>query len=331
MDIVNKNPVAVTTAFVMRYAKSVFVDTQKIEKIAREWARKKIKPPIWHSPFHFSSADSKSLLVYLIVLDSLNFCFWVDSTGSPQVHRRKWHYLYKSKKYSGYFGLAIALKTWFEKNPDKANFEHLSRISWKEFCEIFQGGKNLLFMKKRWEIVRSVSRVFIKKYGGDPRRFVKKAKRKFSLLVPLITKELPSFNDIAVYKGRKIFLLKRAQILAGDIWGAFGGRGIGTFDDLEYLTAFADYKLPQILQYWGVLKYSPALIGKIRNKVLIPAGSRVEIEIRTATVLAVEYLRDALRRNGIKMTAYHIDWILWNESKRIKLPLPHHLTRTIFY
>lgn len=40
-------------------------------------------------------------------------------------------------------------------------------------------------------------------------------------------------------RGREVWLLKRAQIFVGDVWGAFGGRGCGAFHDIGCLTAFA--------------------------------------------------------------------------------------------
>ena len=33
-----------------------------------------------------------------------------------------------------------------------------------------------------------------------------------------------------------MFLYKRAQIFAGDLWGAFGGTGLGAFHDVDRLT-----------------------------------------------------------------------------------------------
>ncbi len=325
MDTMVANPVRMTTGYVMRRARQVSINLERVQEIAREWVRKKVRPPRWQNFFHLERADDKTFLVYLIILDSLNFCFWNTDK------KRKWKFSHERKAHSGYFGLALALKVWFEGHPDKANFEHLSKISLREFCAILQGGAGLLFLKKRWEIVQEVSRVFVKKYGGDPVRFARKARGKFSRLVPQIARELPSFNDAAVYEGKKIWLLKRAQILAGDIWGAFRGRGVGKFSDLDYLTAFPDYKLPQILREWGALRYSAALRRKIKNRVLISAGSKAEVEIRSATVQAVEFLKRALLRHGIALAACRIDWILWNESKRVEPPAPHHLTKTIFY
>ena len=188
-----ENPVRKTTRFVLENAKDVVIDHAEIEKIAREWAKKKIKAPLWQNPLHLSphlpgiprgsaagmnkrrrnsssgvqhpagrwgdlsNTDEKTLLTYLFILDSLNFCFWAKDKI------KKWHYLYKGKRYSGYFALAATLKAWFEKNPEKANFKYFSKISRKEFCEMFQGGKNLLFLTKRWKILRSVSRVFVRR------------------------------------------------------------------------------------------------------------------------------------------------------------------------
>ncbi len=44
------------------------------------------------------------------------------------------------------------------------------------------------------------------------------------------------------HRGRQVFFYKRAQIFAGDLWGAFGGRGYGEFQDIAQLTMFADYR-----------------------------------------------------------------------------------------
>jgi hypothetical protein len=104
-------------------------------------------------------------------------------------------------------------------------------------------------------------------------------------------------RDQAVYRGRQVFLYKRAQIFAGDLYGAYGGRGLGAFDDIHRITMFADYRcevwgrhtmdwlvlcccvihtfpypvlsppyfprVPVVLHVMGILKYSPALKGKV--------------------------------------------------------------------
>jgi hypothetical protein len=142
---------------------------------------------------------------------------------------------------------------------------------------------------------------------------------------------LPYFNDVAIYKGQKIHFLKRAQILSAEIWAAFRGQGIGKFKDLDYLTGFADYKVPQILNYLGVLNYSEKLNKKIENKVLIKKGSKEEVEIRGCMLAAIECLHNELVLRGKEIPVFLIDHILWNKTQEIKLDNNYHLTKTIFY
>ncbi len=75
---------------------------------------------------------------------------------------------------------------------------------------------------------------------------------------------------------------------------AFEGKGLGTISDFDQLTAFADYKLPQLLRYQGVMVYIPELAAPVDAYQEIVAGSAPEIEIRAGTVWAVELLRRAL-------------------------------------
>jgi hypothetical protein len=280
------------------------------------------------------------MIDYLVVLDTLNFCFWIRGG--------RWSINYNGEQHNGYFALSLALKEYFEKYQERLDWDYFSRISFREFSEILQGGANLMFLKKRWQILRAVAAVLIKKYGGGADEFIASANGSAAKLVEKTHKELPSFDDAAAYGGRKIYFLKRAQILAVDIHAALNpvrnrarpgraisngvnGSGLGRLDDLDYFTAFADYKLPQILRHYRVLEYSPRLRDKIDKQILIPAGSREEVEIRAAIVWVVEYLKDELEKLGRKFYAFEIDWILWNKSREEKIDKPYHLTKTIFY
>ncbi|MGB9598678.1 MAG: queuosine salvage family protein, partial [Minisyncoccales bacterium] len=186
-------------------------------------------------------------------------------------------------------------------------------------------------LEKRWRMLKSVSRFFLEKYKNRPKNFVLSGQSDCSLLLKKIYSEVPYFDDWAFYKNKKIYFLKRAQLLISDIWGAFEGKGLGYFKNLDYLTAFADYKLPQILQSLGILEYSPKLLLKIKNGQLIKSGSLLEIEIRAATVAAVEFLKEELRKRGKKVFSFQLDWLLWEKSQKEKMALPYHLTKTIFY
>jgi len=299
-----------------------------VAELARRWRKKGLPEyDLWPKDSHFHSSDAKKLLTYLIVLSAGHFCLWA-SDG-----RRRWGMIKSGKKITGFFGYALALKRFFENRPHEATFEYFARISLREFKRMVGGGGGLQMLERRWEVLRAVSKVFLEGYDSDPTRFVELARGKSSKLVPKIAKELPSFDDSvgSDVTNSKIYFWKRAQILVGDIHLAFHRRGLGSFSDLEYLTALADYKLPQILNYWGILEYDAELADKIRQKRCLGAGCREEVEIRSTAIWAIEYLKEELAKLGIERTSLEIDWLVWNESKRIKMPAAHHRTRTIYY
>ncbi|HYN89537.1 MAG TPA: queuosine salvage family protein, partial [Ardenticatenaceae bacterium] len=129
-----------------------------------------------------------------------------------------------------------------------------------------------------------------------------------------------------------VFLYKRAQIFAGDLWGSFGGQSWGRFHDVADLTMFADYRVPQLLRQQGVLRYGPRLAAAVDTGRQLPAGSDVEIEIRAATIQAVERLRERLAALGHPLTSLTLDWLLWQEGEARQRELkPHHRTLTIYY
>lgn len=158
-------------------------------------------------------------------------------------------------------------------------------------------------------------------------------------LLKLIYNYFPSFRDESEYKGKKVTFLKRAQILIADIWGCFEGKGLGRFDDIDQLTMFADYRIPQVLHYFGVLKYSSVLTEKLKENNLIENGHPFEVEIRSASIHAIELVREQLSMMMIGSKApnsIQIDFYLWGyrrtNSKQIDdQHSPFHRVRCIYY
>ena len=151
-------------------------------------------------------------------------------------------------------------------------------------------------------------------------------------LARLIVSHFPSFRDEAWYKGEKVFFWKRAQIFVSDVFAAFGGKQWGRFEDMDRLSAFADYKLPQVLRELGILSYRPELATRIEALEHLEAGSEEEVEIRAMTVWAVERLREEFLRRGKPLTSPQIDGWLWGLGQMDDFRKhPYHRCRTIFY
>ncbi|KCV68329.1 hypothetical protein H696_05246 [Fonticula alba] len=177
-------------------------------------------------------------------------------------------------------------------------------------------------------------------------------------------------------------LLKRAQILVADTWAAVSGRGPAAFvpASIQKLTMFADNRVPQALRHIGMLQIvAPPLEARLRRSAqagpssaggaagsassasgygaaygrgaafgrdaYLDAGSSAEIEIRAASVVAVDRLRAEMqqtlaqaaqhgRRSAPTVTALQIDYLLWEWAKRdaaAMADISTHRTRTTNY
>ena len=100
----------------------------------------------------------------------------------------------------------------------------------------------------RLQTLREVGKGLQKHWDGQFARAVEAAGGSAVRLVTMVADQFGSFRDIARWNGKPVPILKRAQILAVDLAATFSHDRWGKFDDLQALTAFADYKLPQILR-----------------------------------------------------------------------------------
>ena len=75
------------------------------------------------------------------------------------------------------------------------------------------------------------------------------------------------------------------------------------------------------------MEYSEELTKLIANETVIEHGSVFEVEIRAATVIAVEQIKEIL-----KLKTIEVDWILWQLGEQQKDTInKHHRTLSIYY
>lgn len=309
-----ENPVREGCAWVTQGATWVRLERGALHGLARRLLDQPLPP--WEGPQHFRGEEELTLR-YLLVLDALNFCFWPD---------KSWSVLGPNgERFTGYFALAYALRRAAELFPDFFAPRSLIGTSEDKLREVLG---EIPLLRWRARATQEVGQTLLK--FGSAKVFFSAARGSCRRLVELLTAHLPSFRDAAVYQGREILFHKRAQLLAADLYGAFSGEGPGKLLDLPWLTAFADYKLPQILRAEGVLVIRPKLAGRIDRRELIQAGSPEEVELRAATVAAVEALASQSEKLGRPLRAFEVDWLLWHLAQA-PLPFPHHRTLTCFY
>jgi hypothetical protein len=314
-----------TTRHVVEKSRLVRIEPEALRRLSRELATGSVQIPGWDNAHHFRG-DDEATLAYLIALDAMNFCFW------PPPGRDKWEISRERSTYSGYYALSVSLKKALESGMPITDARFLASLTIDQMQEVLSGRGVLQLIDQRLENLRELGRVLRENYDGKASKLVAAARCSAVALARLLATNFSSFRDEAEYQGERVFFYKRAQLLAADIHGAFGGKGWGGFGDMEKLTAFADYKLPQVLRHAGVLGYAAPLAERIDGLICLDPGSPEEVEIRANTIWAVELMRQEMERLGRKLMAYEIDWILWNLGQDDEFrQKPYHRTVTIFY
>ena len=137
-------------------------------------------------------------------------------------------------------------------------------------------------------MLRKAGQILVSEYSSSVVELITQADKSAARLVNLLTSHFPPFNDIHTYQGKEVHLHKRAQILVADLWACFNGTSYGEFHDIDRLTMFADYRLPQMLHSLGCLWYSPRLESKIKRKEELKGGEDLQNEIRGCSIWSVE-------------------------------------------
>ena len=317
------NPVLESTRYVMQNSKHVKINEEKIEEFCNGYKGLRMEHWLKDAPFDLLKLGDDERLTYLLVFNSINFSYW----GEP-----KWTVSYRGKDYDGAWGMIVGLGRAIENGAPLLDPIYLSSLSQDDFCEIFKGNVDIPLAENRLEILREVGKVLVDRFRGRSPRVIEEAGYDALKLVDILTGCFPSFEDHSLYDRRIIYFNKRAQLLVSDIYHVFDGKGIGGIGNMDRLTAFADYKIPQSLRKLGILCYTDDLGSRVDALSQIPKGSEEEVEIRSNTIWSIEFIRRSLQERNIELSSILINDYLWLMGQK-KSPddKPYHRTRTTAY
>lgn len=286
------------------------IDFNKIEEVA-SLVKKKADTKQVLTEEQFGSANPTPQLIF--ILDTINFCFWAYKD------KEKWTVEYPKGNFisNGWFALVSSIERAQKENIPILDADYLEDISLTEAEYIFRSSNEtrIPLIEKRVENLREAGKILSEKFDGNIYNMLSGTGLDVSKIVTEVAKHFPSFNDYAEINAERINFYKRAQIFAYDIALLSSLKA----KNLESLTAFADYKVPQTLRAFEILRYKPELTNKVDNYEILKHGSMEEIEIRSATVWACELIANKAEINPVL-----VDNVLWKISQSLKDVQPYH-------
>jgi hypothetical protein len=310
-----------TIEYVVKNSQNVSINHNEISSFTNDCNNFILHNNLQLNDFHFTTEED--CLYFLFLFHSINFCFWKEPVCK---------YVHKDRTVTGSLAALYILQKAVKEKKIPKTIDNLVNLKEEEMKNIFTNDENevsLSLMQDRFRNIREYAIIMKYCFEGSIDTFLTRAGNSVEKFIKMTVKWFPSFDDVSFYKNKKVYFYKRVQALIYMIHNNTNYK----FHDIDLLTAFADYRVPQILKHLKILKYSNRLQHIIDNNILIDHNTDLEIEIRAHTIKAVELIKNEYQKtNNKRINAACIDNYLWHLSQTRKEHLePHHKTISVYY
>jgi|SRR5579872_2013464 len=309
--------------FVSENSDFVRINPDKLEEFCEKF--KLVEAGHWRdmAPFDFLTLTEDQILEFILIIDSLAFCYW----GEP-----KWTVDYNGQKYDGFYGTVFALRRAIEQGHPILDPRYRANMSESEFADIFRANVEIPLLAQRYEITRQIAQTLLEKYDGKFAKVLEAAQYDTFKILDLLYQDFPSFEDVAEYKEQNINFAKRATLLISDLKPMLPQSQYSQIKNTEHLLGKADYKVPQTMRKFGILEYTKDLAERVDNKIELAKNSPEEIEIRANQLWVIQLIYEKLKPKFPGIVRNDIDNYFWVTSQT-KSPddKPYHRVRTIAY
>lgn len=266
-----------------------------------------------------------------MLINTLNFAF-TDFESST-----KYEIIREGKVLSDSEAMFVQIQEAISSGVQLYNGNVLSDLDDKQLKNIFKGNIEMPMMSERLDILLNVGAKLSDDYGGDWINFINAGPKKLydngEGLIERLTSEFPRFDDTSQYAEKyNVHFYKLAQLAFWGIHAELAGTGDFYIEDMQSMSAFADYIVPVALEVMKIVEYSEELRNKITNGEIIARDSLEEIEIRSTSLYITAKLTEEInkRRPAEKSIIIpQLDYRLWKQYHATHRP--HHLTITTMY
>jgi hypothetical protein len=266
-----------------------------------------------------------------MLINTLNFAF-TDFESST-----KYEIVREGKVLSDSEAMFVQIQEAISSGVQLYDGNVLSDLDEKQLKNIFKGNIEMPMMSERLDILLNVGAKLSDDYGGDWINFINAGPKKLydngEGLIERLISEFPRFDDTSQYDEKyNIHFYKLAQLAFWGIHAELAGTGDFYIEDMQSMSAFADYIVPVALEVMKIVEYSEELRNKITNGEIIARDSLEEIEIRSTSLYITAKLTEEInkRRPAEKSIIIpQLDYRLWKQYHATHRP--HHLTITTMY
>lgn len=288
-------------------------------------------------PLNPKVADQSSI-DWIFLVDALNFSFWTA------VGEEKYMVSYGGEKHTGYWSLCAAVNRALDEEIPITSAQYCKDMTLEKAQHVFRSDSKtpMPLLEDRVKVMNEIGAILLDKFGGSFANCVSKCDSGAQQLVKLVVDNFPCFRDEGVFEAVQVSFYKRAQILVADIWACFEGEGYGKFDNIDTITMFADYRIPQALVYFNVMRYDEKLESLLKAEHTFTSGDLMEMEIRAASIWAVHLLVTKMNElitsdphlSGTHINSILLDHFLWDYRRMHDAEvrhIPYHKIRCVYY
>jgi Potential Queuosine, Q, salvage protein family len=315
---------------VIEHSRDVYTQVDKIVEVAQWMAYEDLPMPDYQMPFGVGQGTPDDVIDFILTADCVDTAFTDFSTHV------KFQVDYAGRHWSDSDGLFACMKRAMDNGIPILDGKFLAHVTRPELERIFAANIELPMLDEKMEVWHQVGKVLAEKYDGRLHHFIKSCPPRLydngAGIIDRMVKEFPRFNDVSPYDGATIKLYKLPQLGTWFVYSSLRKNNQFPLEDIDKMTAFADYIVPVGLRLLGIMSYSPELEHAINSYQMISRDSRQEVEIRAhciyATALLCEEVNN-IRPNDQQIIIPQIDARLWTHYHTTWWP--HHLTKTIMY
>ena len=324
------SPVLDSIRPVIERARDVQTNVDKIVEVAGWMAYEELPMPDYALPFGIGTGDVNDTIDFILTAAC------IDTAFTDFFSHIKFQVEYDGRAWSDSDALFACMKRALDKGIPILDGSLLASVTRREMETLFAGNIELPMLDEKTQIFNQVGAVLARQHNGRFHNFVASCSPKLydngNGLVDRLVNDFPRFRDVSLYEGHTIKFYKLPQLAVWFLYTSLRKSEQFRVEDLETMSAFADYIVPVALRLLGITRYSSKLENAINSYRMIPHDSPWEVEIRAHCIYASALLAEEinqLRGPDQQILVPQIDARLWTHYHTTWWP--HHLTKTIMY